>query len=188
MKLRRNFLVRILASLMLLTSSLPCAFNGQAQITYRGFVEGGLGLHFGEADLAYMLATTHGIQLKNNFFGLGLGIMPEYNYYDYDRGTDYNPTVSIYANWRYDFFRSNWPLKPFVGIKAGCQTSDDALLYDALLYIAADFGLRKRLSKSSGLSFGLSLQSCSESWSSINSYYNDYEVGLDILAKVVFDF
>lgn len=147
---------------MLLALSLSCAFTGKAQIIYRGFIEGGLGTsiiggafveafvnenskpHISEGfensnkgggiGFGYMLATTHGIQKKNNFFGIGFGITPAYcavgSYYAYTDNRDSSVqsvsnsriskvSIPTYFNWRYDFFSSNSTFKPYVGIKVG---------------------------------------------------------------------
>lgn len=236
---------RTLASLMLLAVSLTFAFNGSAKLNYRGFVEGGLGAAIiggaeanhpegfrdsnngGGVGFSYMLATTHGIQLKNNFFGIGLGIAPSYYAVgDYSLYDDYyDETHSIeslsdsrmsgvscmaYLNWRYDFFGFDGSFKPYVGVKAGAFIStpefevqdlidgySDRYFHDGDFtpYFAVDFGLRKRLSESSGVSFGLSMQT------SINHYSNYYLYSqwspfiftesifsINILAKVAFDF
>lgn len=233
---------------MLLAVSLTFAFNGSAKLNYRGFVEGGLGAAFiagadayypegfrdsnngGGVGFSYMLATTHGIQLKNNFIGIGLGIAPSYyavGDYDYSLYDDYyDETHSIeslsdsrmsgvscmaYLNWRYDFFGFDGSFKPYVGVKAGafisipefevqylrdgyvsyCHVYDD----DFTPYFAVDFGLRKRLSDSSGVSFGLSIQTSINHYTDYHLYsklspdfYTESIFGIDILAKVAFDF
>lgn len=240
---------------MLLAVSLSCAFNGNAQITYRGFVEGGLGASIisgasgdlsnssgfrnsddgGGLGFSYMLATTHGIQLKNNFFGIGLGITPGYcavgDYQSNEIYTEVNgqqikygiTTISdsriskvalpIYINWRYDFFNSSYTFKPYVGVKAGIfipiseysvdyqeySKYSDGLLWSAtdtgmLPFIAIDLGLRKRISDTSGMSFGLSIQNSNGA----TPYYSDgvygcytwldWSLNISILAKLTFDF
>lgn len=231
---------------MLLAVSLSFAFTGKAQITYRGFVEGGLGASIisnargsesdtygfrnsnygGGVGFSYMLATTHGIQLKNNFFGIGLGITPGYcavgdYYYHYQSSYSESAVESLsksrmtkisipaYFNWRYDFFGSNGTLKPYVGVKAGVflpvtefemrykKTYSDGETYDptenhsgSLPFFAIDLGLRKRISESSGLSFGISVQNSNDSNASFDSYggWLEESLGISILAKIAFDF
>lgn len=240
MKQKRRIFGRLLTSIALLVGSLSCAFNGNAQIHYRGFVEGGFGAAIiqgasgpdnyyrhsnkgGGVGFGYMLATTHGIQLKNNFFGLGIGITPgfcaagDFYYAPHYSTSTYetlsgsrlsNVTVPVYLNWRYDFFGSNWSYTPYFGIKAGGFISGDnytikylytsygnsrediAIQYSNFIpFMGFDLGLRKRLSDTSGISFGLSVQS------SINAReYGDYSpsientLGITILAKIAFDF
>ena len=190
MKQKRKICKRVLASLMLLALSLTCALNGKAQTTYRGFVEGGLGMdynfEYGLISFSYMLATTHGIQLKNNFIGLGLGIIP-----GYCEDIESKISIPLYANWRYDFFNLDKTLKPYVGIKAGYYLPIIEFLkssYGFPLYAALDFGLRKRISDTSGISFGIAVQTSNDAW---GDYYYDYagnSFGLNFLAKVAFDF
>lgn len=180
---------------MLLAVSLSCTLNGNAQITYRGFVEGGLGmdleLEWSTVNFSYMLATTHGVQFKNNFIGVGLGIIPG-RYGDAENKI----SLPLYANWRYDFFHLDKPLKPYIGIKAGYYSITAFLktLYGWFpLYAALDFGLRKRISDTSGVSFGLSVQNSNDSkayFSSDGDYRLDFEygIGISVLAKVAFDF
>ena len=239
---------------MLLALSLTCTPNGKSQITYRGFVEGGLGASIisgasgysegygefrnsnngGGVGFSYMLATTHGIQLKNNFIGIGLGITPGYcavgDYRSNNIGTTWDDdefeyglttlsdsriskvSLPAYINWRYDFFINNSPFKPYVGMKAGIfipisiynldyqvsgryhegrmSISDSGMLP----FIAIDFGLRKRISDSSGVSFGLCIQNSNDA--NGNYHVNEYNswadlegsLNISILAKVTFDF
>ena len=196
MKQKRRICRRVLPSLMLLAVALSCAFTGKAQITYRGFVEGGLGMNwqyeYDNVNFSYMVATTHGVQFKNNFIGLGLGIIPGYcesdfdNYYSYET-TESKISVPFYANWRYDFFNLDKTLKPYVGIKAGYYLPISEFFkssYGFPLYTALDFGLRKRISDTSGLSFGIAVQTSNGAY----DYYAYNGFGLNFLAKVAFDF
>lgn len=240
---------------MLLVLSLTCTPNGKSQITYRGFVEGGLGASIisgasgysegygefrnsnngGGVGFSYMLATTHGIQLKNNFIGIGLGITPGYcavgdyrsnnidttwddDEFEYGLTTLSDSRISkvslpAYINWRHDFFSSNILLKPYIGVKAGIfiPISEYNLEYQAddrytikhqgstsdsgmLPFIAIDFGLRKRISDSSGVSFGLCIQNSNDANGNYNvNVYNSWadlegSLNISILAKVTFDF
>ncbi|MDE5887688.1 MAG: hypothetical protein K2H46_08900 [Muribaculaceae bacterium] len=249
MKLKRRICRRVLASLMLLAVSLSCAFNVNAKLNYRGFVEGGIGItviegaqgllgnnttpagfsnsnYDGGVAFGYMLATTHGIQLRNNFFGVGLGITPGYcvvgDFYFYN---NYNESKSVslsdpimskisipaYFNWRYDFFGMSSIFKPYVGVKVGLfiPLTEFKLVYEhtppsnynmdpyeiweyssgSLPFIAIDFGFRKRISETSGMSFGLSIQNSNDAyaWRDYDTYLVD-AIGISILAKVAFDF
>lgn len=129
----------------LIASMLMTSLPATAKVHYRGFVEGGLGVtsvsgqkdrkdNGGGVKFGYVVATTHGIQLKNNFFGLGVGIEPRYGAVGsytrttslggltvtntVDEGCMSRIALPVYANWRYDFFNSgDW--SPYVGIKIG---------------------------------------------------------------------
>ncbi len=181
---------------MLLAVSFSCAFSGKAQVSYRGFVEGGIGFDYQTDDLftnfSYSLATTHGIQHKNYFIGLGFGIIPGFAG-NSDKVEISTIQLPLYANFRYDFFNLDMSLKPYIGIKAGyyLPISEFADSYGFPFYGALDFGFRKRISQSSGISFGLAIQTSSDGYYYDSAYYglSSYSTfGLNILAKVGFDF
>lgn len=121
-------------------------------------------------------------------------------------------SVPAYLNWRYDFFGSDGSFKPYIGIKAGVfipisefsmdywaivsdysnEVHDETYVssFESLIYAAVDFGFRKRLSESSGVSFGLSIQTSNNAkpYYYSNGASFDYNLGINILAKVAFDF
>ena len=226
---------------------ISLSLNGIAQITYRGFIEGGLGIttvagaskseEFGNANngggigLGYMLATTYGIQFKNNFFGIGVGMTPgycangdyrkEYDYYNSEKTIEVisparisRVSFPLYFNWRYDFFNTNGSFNPFIGAKIGafltipkleinCMETDSRIENYISYYgeetdgfpffVAIDLGLRKRLSESSGLSFGLSVQTSRNAH--MNPHYDGYwnfwlydRYGINIIANIAYDF
>ncbi len=130
-------------------------------------------------------------------------------------------SLPLYANWRYDFFGSE-TFNYFVGLKAGvnlllnstCKANykwDDTQIpieYNlndeaGIVFLALNLGLRKRISSSSGLSFGISIQTnrtydwmyasgVKQENGPINSRYglnNVYDdIDLTVLATVGFDF
>ncbi len=144
---------RLAAVAAIAAATLISALPAGAKLHYRGFVEGGIGITTvtGEENrldnqdngsgvaLGYMLATTHGIQLKNHFLGLGLGITPGYTaigkyYYNYkytgswsgwnskaaiDENRKSKVSMPLYVNWRYDFFSATSSWNPYVGAKVG---------------------------------------------------------------------
>ncbi len=179
--------------LTLLIISLPFAPSSNAQTTYRGFIEGGVGLDYQVEDastnFSWMLATTHGIQLKNNFLGLGVGLLPGYSYCWSSNGDNITKiSVPLYANWRYDFFTSGLTLKPYIGVKAGYYLPVSEFIDSSgfPLYAALDFGFRKRISASTGVSFGIAIQTSNDADN--DNYSSYYVLGLNFMAKIAFDF
>lgn len=220
---------------VMLTVALASTLPASAELHYRGFVEGGLGVttvtgenisdnlyiqdNGGGAAFGYMLATTHGIQLGKHFIGLGFGIAPAYcavgrttdtSSYSFDVGRLSRLSFPLYANWRYDFFKENvW--NPYIGAKCGLflpfgaepefeyygqyypkyWNSGDLAKYFPV-YAALDFGMRKRISSNSGISFGLTIQTAANAkfgyYSSGEPRYAESQHGISILAKVAFDF
>lgn len=242
MKLIKKALGRLAACAVMVTVALAAALPASAQIHYRGFVEGGIGVTTvsGESEserfddgggvaFGYSLATTHGIQLKKHFIGLGFGIAPAYcavggSYsgdIKFDVGRLSRLSFPVYANWRYDFFNEKeW--NPYVGVKAGLFLpfgSEPGMEYSYKngentvshtnswwtdlgdyfpVYVALDFGFRKKISPTSGISLGLTLQTAANAsaheytWGYDHNYYDVYldnqKFGLSILAKIAFDF
>lgn len=206
---------RMAAVATIVAAALASALPAGAKLHYRGFVEGGIGITTISGDkellqqyyestgggigLGYTLATTHGIQIKNNFIGIGIGTAPAYlamgDYSSSDPLRLSRMSFPLYINWRYDFFGTNsW--NPYVGIKAGAflpiEKIDCSGWYwvhneSNRVYVGIDGGMRMKLSSSAGLSFGLTVQTAANGR---NSYHHDFhrKIGFSILAKVAFDF
>lgn len=235
-RLKKIFSQMTLLAVML-TVALASTIPASAELHYRGFVEGGLGVttvtghnkskyleryiqdNGGGAAFGYMLATTHGIQLGKHFIGLGFGIAPAYcavgrstdtSSYSFDVGRLSRLSFPLYANWRYDFFKGGeW--NPYIGAKCGLfppfgaepefeyygpnypEYWDSGNLANFFpVYAAVDFGMRKRISSNSGISFGLTIQTPANAKFRYDDNgkprYAESQHGISILAKVAFDF
>ncbi len=141
---------------------------------------------------------------------------PDNTEYDYDLGRLSNLSFPVYAAWRYDFFGQSifnqdvW--NPYIGAKIGLflpigSTKEVKYMYNGYsgwrseseqwlgelgyycpIYIALDFGLRKKISSTSGISLGLTLQSSANGQGLSFWSEPDGQFGLSILAKVGIDF
>lgn len=138
---------------------------------------------------------------------------PSEEYYVFDGGQQIKLSMPVYANWRYDFFSDKKSWNPFIGAKIGYFLPVSNHSYSYIIeyisgyggystlswdihskgfpiFFSVDFGARKRISNHSGLSFGLSVQSGNNACMRIDYPKNhmDNEMGINILAKVAFDF
>lgn len=167
------------------------ANSAQAQIHYRGFVEGGLGFNYhvdsSHSNFAYELSTSHGIQLRKSFIGLGVGLVnlaEEGMYYSSGNYNSYceNKTLcSIFGHYRYDFYSQKNSI-PYLFWKGGV-----IFIYEDEVRPNFEIGggLRIRLSPITGLSFGLG--ACFKGFGNV-TWSNESYFNIGILATVGFDF
>lgn len=230
--------LRGLAAAVLLSVILITSVPAGAKLHGRGFVEAGLGIttvagsdvepdNAGGVALGYMLSATYGVQLKKNYVGAGIGLMPRYLAvgtgtwetpwgdgicrYRVDAGRLSGISVPVFLNYRYDFFSTRKRSNPYIGVKAGIfipgigecsfdsyEEYSDGEEYrgeynrryeylEADSYLAIEFGIRQRISSSSGFSFGITIQNVNntkiDEWA-----YEYFSYGCAILAKIGFDF
>lgn len=118
--------------------------------SYRGFVDGSIGFRVNSNISSYrpigdcLFTTSHGLQIKNLFTGLGGG----FAFWGDGR---FNTQIPVFLDIRYDFFNSRaWNF--FIDLKPGYSFVTNHYHLKDSFFIKPSIGLRKRMSRLVGLS------------------------------------
>jgi hypothetical protein len=135
--MKLNNLKKLLFVFILTLASL----SASAQ-SYKGFVEAGYGLSFGDNSEDLMtISTTHGLQLNPKFF-VGAGVA-----FEYGKDSKKN-AVPFFLDGRFNLF--NKPITPFVDLKFGYS-----FFQSAGYFINPTIGYRIGLGNKSALNVGV---------------------------------
>jgi hypothetical protein len=156
-RIRFSCLALIFTAIAMLSPSIA-----HSKITYRGFVETGAGIGFasweGEKSngFVYNISYTPGIQFKNSFWGVGVGVqtgLRDFVVYQPSYWKTYSG-IPIYLAYRYDAFNTK-KINFFGVINAGALFPADSEDGYTAFYTKYGVGIRHRLSSRSGLSFSI---------------------------------
>lgn len=127
--------------------------GSSSALSYRGFIDGGVGYSGNAKDYGFFANTAHGIQINKIFCGLGAGVI--FNYlsvlgYSMEGIT----SIPIFIKARYDFFnvhKANFFFSMNLGYNYGFENSINYFYYQPTL------GVRIKTSSKCGFNIGFTI-------------------------------